>query len=97
MRALEMALAVVRDGGVISRTASRYTEGPIGRPMLLRNITLTGGAAPARAYADQLLPDILDGTIEPGRVFDRAIGLTDVPDGYRAMATGEALKVLIRP
>jgi hypothetical protein len=30
-------------------------------------------------------------------VFDRAIGLTDVPDGYRAMATGEALKVLIRP
>jgi threonine dehydrogenase-like Zn-dependent dehydrogenase len=97
MRALETALAVVRDGGVISRTAARYTEGPIGRPMLLRNITLTGGAAPARAYADQLLPDILDGTIEPGRVFDRTIGLTDVPDGYRTMATGEALKVLIRP
>jgi threonine dehydrogenase-like Zn-dependent dehydrogenase len=97
MRAFETALAVVRDGGVISRTTARYTEGPVGRPMLLRSITLTGGAAPARAYADQLLPDILDGTIEPGRVFDRTIGLTDVPDGYRAMATGEALKVLIRP
>jgi threonine dehydrogenase-like Zn-dependent dehydrogenase len=87
---------VVRDGGVISRTASRYTEVPIGRPLLLRNITLTGGAVP-RAYADRLLPDILDGTIEPGRVFDRTIGLTDVPDGYAAMATGEALKVLVRP
>ena len=97
LRALETALAVVRDGGVISRTTSRYTEAPIGRPMLLRNITLTGGAVPGRAYADLLLPDILDGTIEPGRVFDRTIGLTDVPDGYRTMATGEALKVLIRP
>jgi threonine dehydrogenase-like Zn-dependent dehydrogenase len=96
-RALETALAVVRDGGVISRTASRYTEVPIGRPLLLRNITLTGGAWPPRTYADKLLPDILDGTIEPGRVFDRTIGLTDVPDGYAAMATGEALKVLIRP
>jgi len=96
LRTLETAFAMVRDGGVISRTASRY-EMPIGRSMLLRNITLTGGAAPARAYADQLLPDILDGTIEPGRVFDHTISLTDVPDGYRAMATGEALKVFIRP
>jgi threonine dehydrogenase-like Zn-dependent dehydrogenase len=38
-----------------------------------------------------------DGTIQPGRVFDRGIGLDDVPDGYRAMASREALKVLIRP
>ena len=97
LRALETALAVVRDGGVISRTAARYADAPIGRPTLLRNITLTGGAAPVRANAEQLVPDILDGTIEPGRVFDRTIGLTDVADGYRAMATGEALKVLVRP
>ena len=40
---------------------------------------------------------MLDGTIEPGRVFDRTISLEDVPDGYRAMASREALKVLIRP
>ncbi|HTF49763.1 MAG TPA: IMP dehydrogenase, partial [Pseudonocardia sp.] len=43
------------------------------------------------------LPDVLDGKIEPGRVFDRAISLEEVPDGYRAMASREALKVLIRP
>jgi threonine dehydrogenase-like Zn-dependent dehydrogenase len=35
--------------------------------------------------------------IQPGRVFDRTIGLEEVPDGYRAMANREALKVLIRP
>ncbi len=56
-----------------------------------------GGVAPARAYIEELLPDVLDGTIEPGRVFDRTISLDGVPDGYRAMAAREALKVLIRP
>ncbi len=52
---------------------------------------------PARAYMEELLPDILDGTIEPGRVFDRTVDLEEVPDGYRAMASRESLKVLIRP
>jgi hypothetical protein len=33
----------------------------------------------------------------PGRVFDRTIGLDEMPDGYRAMADREALEVLIRP
>ena len=63
----------------------------------LRNITLTGGVAPARAYIGELMPDVLDGSIEPGRVFDQTIGLDEVPDGYRAMAERRALKVLIRP
>jgi threonine dehydrogenase-like Zn-dependent dehydrogenase len=96
--ALQMALGVVRDGGVISRVgAPQYSEAPIGNDAFLRNITLTGGIAPARAFIQELMPDILDGAIEPGRVFDRAIGLNSVPDGYRAMASREALKVLIRP
>jgi len=43
------------------------------------------------------MPDILTGSIEPGRVFDHTIGLDEVPDGYRAMASREALKVLIQP
>lgn len=62
-----------------------------------RNVTLTGGVAPARAYIEELMPDVLDGTIEPGRVFDRTIGLDETPDGYRAMADRKALKVLIEP
>ena len=53
--------------------------------------------APARAYIGELMPDVLDGSIEPGRVFDQTIGLDEVPDGYRAMAERRALKVLIRP
>lgn len=50
-----------------------------------------------RAYIEELMPDVLDGAIESGRVFDRAVSLEEVPDGYRAMANREALKVLIRP
>ena len=60
-------------------------------------MTLTGGVAPARAYIDEPLPDILDGGIEPGRVFDRTVGLDDIAAGYRAMADRTAVKVLVRP
>lgn len=42
-------------------------------------------------------PDILNGTFEPGRVFDVTVDLDGVPEGYRAMNNREALKVLIRP
>jgi threonine dehydrogenase-like Zn-dependent dehydrogenase len=96
LQALETAFGAVRDGGVISRAGvPQYDESPIGMDMLMRNITLTGGATPARAYIEQLMPDVLDGVIEPGRVFDRRIGLKEVPEGYRSMADREALKVLI--
>lgn len=43
------------------------------------------------------MPNVLDGTIEPGRVFDRTVSLEDVPDGYRTMANRKALKVLVGP
>jgi threonine dehydrogenase-like Zn-dependent dehydrogenase len=96
--ALETAIAIVRDGGVISRVGvPQFSDVPMGRREFIRNITLTGGVAPARAYIDELLPLVLDGTIEPGRVFDRSIGIDEVPAGYQAMADREALKVLIRP
>jgi threonine dehydrogenase-like Zn-dependent dehydrogenase len=96
--AIETAFAVVRDGGTVSRVGvPQYPDVPADFSVFMRNITLTGGVAPARAYIEQLLPDILDGRIEPGRVFDRTVSLGEVPDGYRAMANREALKVLIRP
>jgi len=69
--------------------------------VLLSAVAACGGSsepiAPARAYIEELLPDVLDGTLQPGRVFDRTVSLEEVPDGYRAMADREALKVLVRP
>ncbi|MGZ4418302.1 MAG: hypothetical protein ACXVRV_09010 [Gaiellaceae bacterium] len=45
----------------------------------------------------EVQPDVLDGRIEPGRVFDRSTNLDGVPDGYRAMNDRESIKVLIEP
>ncbi|MER6984965.1 zinc-binding dehydrogenase, partial [Streptomyces carpinensis] len=96
--ALVQSFGVVRDGGTISRVgAPQYPEVPFGFGDFLRNIALTGGVAPARAYIEELMPHILDGAIRPGRVFDRTLGLEDIADGYRSMNDREALKVLIKP
>ena len=62
-----------------------------------KNVTIGGGPAPVRAYIEELLPDVLDGRIEPGRVFDRVVGLDGVPDGYRAMNDRESIKVMVQP
>ncbi|SNT00896.1 Threonine dehydrogenase [Streptosporangium subroseum] len=98
MPAYEQAIGVVRAGGVISRVgAPQYEDAPVGFASLFgANITLTGGPAPARAYIEKLMPDVLSGAVQPGRVFDRTISLDQTPDGYAAMDRREALKVLIR-
>jgi threonine dehydrogenase-like Zn-dependent dehydrogenase len=62
-----------------------------------KNVRVGGGSAPVRAYIEELLPDILEGRIEPGRVFDRTVHLDGVPDGYRAMADRESIKVMVEP
>ena len=43
---------------------------PAAVPTFFNNVTIAGGPAPARAYIEELLPDVLEGRIEPGRVFD---------------------------
>jgi threonine dehydrogenase-like Zn-dependent dehydrogenase len=96
--ALEQAMGVVRTGGVISSIGvPQYTDAPTGLPFYRRGLTLTGGSAPVRAFIEELMPDILDGTVQPGRVFDSAMPLDDVAEGYRAMSDREALKVRITP
>ena len=70
-------------------------EIPLAQPTFYDNITISGGPAPARAYIEELMPDVLEGRIEPGRVLDRVIRLDGVPDGYRAMNERESIKVMI--
>ena len=72
---------------------------PASGPAFYNNVKVGGGPAPARAYIEELLPDILDGRFEPGRVpgrvFDRVVSLEEVPDGYRAMDDRDAIKVIV--
>ena len=68
---------------------------PEALPTFFKNVTIAGGPAPARAYIEELMPDVLEGRITPGRVFDRVTNLDGVPDGYRAMDARDAIKVMI--
>jgi threonine dehydrogenase-like Zn-dependent dehydrogenase len=99
MPAYEQAVGIVRAGGVISRVGvPQYEDAPIGFASLFgRNVRLAGGPAPARAYIEELMPDILDGTIEPGLVFDATTDIDGVPAGYRDMADRRSLKVFVKP
>jgi threonine dehydrogenase-like Zn-dependent dehydrogenase len=90
------AVGIVRPGGAVGRVGVPQDESiPAWIPTFFGNVTIAGGPAPARAYIEDLLPDVLEGKIEPGRVFDRVSVLDEVPDGYRAMNERDAIKVLI--
>jgi threonine dehydrogenase-like Zn-dependent dehydrogenase len=92
------SIELARPGGVIGRVGVPQDETMPGSQLaFFGNVTVAGGPAPARAYIEELLPDVLEGRIEPGRVFDRVTNLDGVPDGYRAMNDREAIKVLVEP
>ena len=99
MPAYDQAVGIVRAGGTISRVGvPQYEEAAVGMASLFgKNVTLTGGPATVRAYLEAAIPQVLDGTIEPGRVFDRELPLDDIAEAYRLMDGRDALKVLIRP
>jgi threonine dehydrogenase-like Zn-dependent dehydrogenase len=95
-QALVTALRIARVGGAVGRVGVPQEDSiPEAVRTFFDNVTIAGGPAPVRAYIEGLLPDVLEGKIEPGRVFDRVSPLDEVPDGYRAMNEREALKVLI--
>jgi threonine dehydrogenase-like Zn-dependent dehydrogenase len=94
--AMRTAVGIARAGGADGRVGvPQETTLPDAQPTFYANITIAGGPAPVRAYMAELLPDVLEGRIEPGRVFDRVTGIDGVPDGYRAMNEREAIKVMI--
>ncbi|MEU9166462.1 hypothetical protein AB0D34_01400 [Streptomyces sp. NPDC048420] len=98
MPAYQQPTGIVRPGGVISRVGvPQYEEAPIGFGSLFRHhIRLSDGPAPVRAYNEELMPDILSGAVEPGKVFDVTSTLDGVPVGYRDMADRKSLKVLVK-
>jgi threonine dehydrogenase-like Zn-dependent dehydrogenase len=97
-QAMHTAVSIARPGGAVGRVGvPHYQAIPASEPAFFNNITVSGGPASVRAYIDELLPDVLEGRIEPGRVFDRAIGLDEVPEGYRAMDERKSIKVMVKP
>ncbi|MFB7498701.1 alcohol dehydrogenase catalytic domain-containing protein [Streptomyces sp. NPDC056161] len=99
MPAYEQAYGIVRPGGIISRVGvPQYEDAPVGFGSLFgKNAQLAGGPAPVRAYLEPAITDVLEGRIDPGRVFDAEVGLDQVADAYKAMDDRSRLKVVVRP
>src|SRR4029434_4993613 len=96
--AMRTAVSIARAGGAVGRVGVPQERMiPDAHPSFYDNLTIAGGPAPVRAYIEELLPDVLEGRIQPGRVFDRVTNLDGVPDGYRAMNERKSIKVMIKP
>ena len=92
------SIGITRAGGAIGRVGvPHYDTVPSAQLSFYRNVTVSGGPAPVRAYIEKLLPDILEGRIHPGRVLDVTVGFDGIPGGYQAMNDRQALKVMLKP
>src|SRR5215210_2747746 len=95
--AMRTAVGIARAGGAVGRVGvPQDATIPDAQPTFYANLTIAGGPAPVRAYMEALLPDVLEGRIEPGRVLDHVTDIEGVPDGYRAMNERQTIKVMIK-
>jgi threonine dehydrogenase-like Zn-dependent dehydrogenase len=95
---MDQALRSARPGGQIGFVGLPGGGPEIPVPQLYRtNVGVRGGLSTVRDYIEELLPDVLDGTIRPGLVFDVEMPLADVAAAYTAMDERRAVKVLLRP
>ena len=94
---MNQAIRSTRPGGMVGYVGVPHgPKLPIGL-MFGQNVGLNGGVAPVRKYIDELLPEVLDGRLNPGRVFDLELPLAEVAEAYAAMDERRAIKVLLRP
>jgi threonine dehydrogenase-like Zn-dependent dehydrogenase len=95
---MDQAMATTRPGGRIGFVGVPVggAQARIGQ-MFSRNIGLIGGGAPVRAYLGELMPEVLDGRLDPSPVFDLELPMSQVADAYRAMHERRSIKTLLWP
>lgn len=94
--AIQTALSIARPGSVVGYVGVPHgVEIPV-EGMFFRNVGIRGGPAPVRAYIPDLLGDVLEGRISPGRVFDFTTDLSGISEAYAAMNERRAIKSLIK-
>lgn len=95
---MDQALRSARPGGMVGFVGvpSGGPELPV-RQLFNSNVGVNGGVAPVRNYIEELLPDVWNGVVQPGKVFDLTLPLAEVAEAYAAMDERRAIKVLLRP
>lgn len=94
-QSIATAGAIARPGSTIGIVGVPHGQVPFTQTFV-RNVGWRGGPAPARIYMPELLVDVLDGTINPGLVFDYETGLDHIAEAYQAMDERRAIKSLVR-
>jgi len=94
-QSIATAFAIARPGSTVGMVGVPHGDVPTAAAFF-RNVGWRGGPAPARIYIPELLDEVLDGSINPGRVLDYETDLDHVADAYTAMDERRAIKSLIR-
>ncbi|MFF3987953.1 zinc-binding dehydrogenase [Streptomyces sp. NPDC001797] len=94
-QSIETAVGIVRAGGMIGAFGVSLYEKFEYKTLFWKNIGVKGGVAPAHHYIPELLQHVLDGTINPGRVFDYSTDLDYIADAYAATDERRAIKSLL--
>jgi threonine dehydrogenase-like Zn-dependent dehydrogenase len=93
---MTQAIRSTRPGGSIGYVGVPHGVQLDGQPLFYAHVRLHGGPAPVRRYLPKLIDLVLNGKINPGKVFDLTLPLDQVAEGYRAMDTRRAIKTLLR-
>ncbi|WP_089250793.1 zinc-dependent alcohol dehydrogenase family protein [Asanoa hainanensis] len=91
------AIRATRPGGHVGYVGVAHDVQLPGDELFFSHVHLHGGPAPVRRFLPDLMDRIWHRRIDPGKVFDLELPLERAADGYRAMDTREAIKVLLRP
>jgi threonine dehydrogenase-like Zn-dependent dehydrogenase len=91
------AIRSTRPGGSTGYVGVPHGVELKGERLFFAHVHLYGGPAPVRRFLPELIDLVWNGKINPGKVFDLALPLEQVAEGYRAMDERRAIKVLLRP
>lgn len=97
-QSFDTAIGLIRRGGVIGRVGLPHDVVISAEGTFYGNIGIKGGPAPVRHYDLDagLLDAVLEGRINPGRVFTAEYDLDHIQDAYEAMDQRKVIKALIR-
>jgi threonine dehydrogenase-like Zn-dependent dehydrogenase len=91
------AIRSTRPGGPVGYVGVAHGVELPGQELFFSHVHLHGGPAPVRRFLPELIGLIMRREIDPGRVFDLTLPLTEAAEGYRAMDERRAIKTLLRP
>ena len=94
---MAQAIQATRPGGFVSYVGVPHGVDLKSEDLFYTHVHLHGGPAPVRRFLPHLIDLVMNGKINPGRVFDLVLPLEHVAEGYRAMDERRAIKALLRP